>query len=160
MIDKLISDLAEKREMIVFQQGELEHLENHLSRIFGKRLEILRQFVKRAKEDAAQVEAQLKDAVLDLYKDGKIEKKPHAAVQVKQWTVLSYDPQEAFDHCLAHLPGALSMKKVAFEKVAKVAELDFVEIGKEDRVSIKTDLSAWLPHYGREGIARELDRPR
>lgn len=72
------------------------------------------------------------------------DKRVHPAVTVKVYTTLAYDPTDALDYARKHLPGALKLDKRAFEKVAKVAGLDFVEVDQEPRVTIARDLSQYI----------------
>ncbi|HUW15231.1 MAG TPA: hypothetical protein VM537_36290 [Anaerolineae bacterium] len=74
-----------------------------------------------------------------------VDGKPHPAITLKNFTVLQYTDSEAFDYCVEHLPGALKLQKSPFEKVAKVAKLPFVRITSEQRASIDSNLSAYLP---------------
>jgi len=71
-------------------------------------------------------------------------KKVHPAVTVKMYTTLAYDPADALEYAREHLHNALKLNKSAFEKVAKVADLDFVTIGQKPGATVAKDLSKYL----------------
>ena len=73
----------------------------------------------------------------------------HPAVTIKQYETIEYEDADAHKYCRKHFPSVLKLNRRAFEKIAKVADLDFVTFGSEPRATIKRDLSAWLP--GGEG---------
>jgi hypothetical protein len=96
---------------------------------------------------AHQMESETEDTVRTLaveFYNTTGDKAAHDAVTVRVYTTLTYEPSEALDYCREHLPKALKLDKTAFEKVAKVADLDFVEIAEEPRATIAQDLSAYL----------------
>jgi hypothetical protein len=73
--------------------------------------------------------------------------KPAEGVQIKEFTKVVYAPNLALDWCRAHAPKYLQLDTKAFEKAAPVLK-DLgapVELTKEPRLQIATDLSAWLP---------------
>lgn len=72
------------------------------------------------------------------------DKKVHPAVTVKMYTILTYDSADALEYAREHLPGALKLVTRAFEKAAKVLDLDFVAINQEPRADIAKDLSKYL----------------
>ena len=73
------------------------------------------------------------------------DKHPHPAVGIRVKTVFYYDPDKALAHCIASdIPGALSLKKSAFEKVASVTKPDFVTVSQVVHATIASDLSPWL----------------
>ena len=70
-------------------------------------------------------------------------KSPHPAIVIKMYAVLYYASLDAHAYACQHLPKALKLDVKAFEKVAKVANLDFVTISEEPRATIARDLSAY-----------------
>ena len=70
-------------------------------------------------------------------------KSPHPAIVIKMYAVLYYASLDAHAYACQHLPKALRLDVKAFEKVAKVASLDFVTISEEPRATIARDLSAY-----------------
>jgi hypothetical protein len=72
--------------------------------------------------------------------------KPAEGIQIKEFSKVVYAPNLALDWCRAHAPKYLQLDTKAFEKAASVLR-DLgapVELVREPRVSIATDLSAWL----------------
>lgn len=101
-----------------------------------------------AKELQDQLAEDIKAGALDEYATTG-DKKPHPAVQVKLFSKLQYDEQQAYEYCLDSLPQALKLDKRTFEQyakgVAKVAPVAFVETVFEPRAQIASDLSEYLP---------------
>jgi hypothetical protein len=82
------------------------------------------------------------EATLD-YLDNGI--KDLGGVQIKNFTVLEYDEQEAVNYCLEHQHATLlKLDKRGFEKVAKELRPEFVRIEEVARAQIATDLSDYL----------------
>ena len=108
----------------------------------GKDLEALRMAAKLASVVETRLAEQAKAAAESAY-IATGDKKPHPAITLKSYTVLDYDETAAFDYAIQHLPGALKFSKAPFEKVAKVAALDFVTISTEMRPTIAKDLSEY-----------------
>ncbi|MFA5714430.1 MAG: hypothetical protein WC998_01650 [Candidatus Paceibacterota bacterium] len=112
--------------------------------------EPLWQKVQSFKTDAAMVgelvsklETEIRnEATLD-YLDNGI--KDLGGVQIKNFTVLEYDEQEAVNYCLEHQHATLlKLDKRGFEKVAKELRPEFVRIEEVARAQIATDLSDYL----------------
>ncbi len=76
--------------------------------------------------------------------------RPAEGVQVKLFSKVEYAPNLALDWCIAHATKYLQLDTRAFEKAAPVLK-DLgapVTLTREPRVSIGTDLSAWLTSEG------------
>lgn len=74
------------------------------------------------------------------------EYKPADGVQIKEFSKVVYEPGPALAWCLAHATKYLVLDTKPFEKAASVLK-DLgapVELTKEARVTLATDLSAWL----------------
>ena len=108
----------------------------------GKDLEALRMAAKLATVVETRAEKHARATAESAYKVTG-DKKPHPAITLKEYTVLDYNEAVAFDYAIRHLPGALKFNKTPFEKVAKVAALDFVTIATEMRPTIASDLSEY-----------------
>ena len=108
----------------------------------GKALQTIRDRLGELAALETEAEKATRDAAIVAY-DSTAEKKPHPAITIKSYTVLDYDDAVAFDYAIQHLPGALKFNKTPFEKVAKVAALDFVTISTEMRPTIASDLSEY-----------------
>jgi hypothetical protein len=94
------------------------------------------------KSNIATVEERLRQEALEYARDTGQTKTQ--SFHVKTFKRLTYDPQTAINWCAASLPGALSLNKTQFEKVASSGLLDFVTIEEEQRTTIASDLSSYL----------------
>jgi len=76
--------------------------------------------------------------------------KPAGGVQIKEFSKVVYAPNLALDWCIAHATKYLQLDTKAFEKAASVLR-DLgapVELTKEARAQIATNLSAWIQRPG------------
>jgi len=71
------------------------------------------------------------------------EKRPGPGVEVKEFLVLSYAEQDAFNWAKQH-GLALKLDEKAFKRIAEVNTPDFVTIKREPRASIASDLEKAL----------------
>ena len=134
-MENLVNHLAQARKIKQEYEGELAELNAEIAERYGKRSKRIMSLLSVAKADVEDAEQTVREAALALYhRDGS--KKPHEAVQVKMYTTLTYDPDDAIGYCIKALPDALKLDKRIFEKVAKVALPDFVTIETEPRASI------------------------
>ena len=107
-----------------------------------KMLQDVQGYLATARADVETQEHRVRWEALEAYnKTGN--KKPHPAVAIKMYAVLYYASLDAHAYACQHLPKALRLDVKAFEKVAKVANLDFVTISEEPRATIARDLSAY-----------------
>jgi len=111
--------------------------------VLGQQIDRAKRLLNVAREDATDAEDRVRDVALEAYEHTQ-DKQPHPAVKVVMSTVLTYLNDHALVYCRTHLPQALRLDKRKFEKVAKVAELDFVDITTEPATRISRDLSQWL----------------
>ena len=144
-MNEAVTYLAKCRQYEAEDKAAVERIEAAIRAEYGKMLDDARHLLGVAKADVADAEDDVRKLSLAAYVEGgKSDKKPHPAVQIKTYTVLEYDEGDALDYCREHLPNALKLDKRAFEKVAKVAEPEFVAVKDEDRATIARDLSEWL----------------
>lgn len=141
-LGKLVGSLAVVRDAIARMKEAVKVLEEELAQTpAAKRLAACRvELTNRKAEEDILTGAVKLTALRATLVDGK----PHPAVTLKNFTVLVYNEEQAFDYCVAHLPGALKLQKSPFEKVAKVAKLPFVRITSEQRASIDSNLTAYI----------------
>ena len=83
-------------------------------------------------------ETKLRDLTLQAYAETG-NKAPALGVGIRERTVLTYDGKIAFDWAKSHKM-ALQLDKKAFEKIAKVSDLDFVDVTTEPIATIATNL--------------------
>jgi hypothetical protein len=82
------------------------------------------------------------------------EYKPADGVQIKEFTRAVYKPEDAWEWCAEHALKYLVLDIKAFENAASLLRYlgAPVELTKEARVTIATDLGAWLPTEQMEGL--------
>jgi len=91
-----------------------------------------------ASENMTEAEAKLRELTLQAYAETG-DKAPAPGVGIRERTVLTYDGKVAFDWAKSHKM-ALQLDKKAFEKIAKVSDLDFVDVATEPIATIATTL--------------------
>ncbi len=143
-LSEAVERLASARATEAHEKEALATVEAVVQEKFGKALTKARLCLQTARTEETDASADVRRLSVEKHEGGR-EAELHPAATIIMATVLYYDGAKAIDHCRKHLPGALSLKKRDFEKVAKVANLDFVKIRKESRVRIARDLSEWLP---------------
>ena len=146
-MQELIERLAQARQIEMQYDDELEALESEIEALIKerydselRRVQLLRE---TAKADVADAEARVRAAALDAFAETG-DKRPHPAVGIREMTRLYYYDSDAFSYCVEHLTTALKMDRRKFEKVAKAAELEFVDILKEPQATIARDLRAYV----------------
>lgn len=73
------------------------------------------------------------------------DRKPVSGVQIKEFTTIEIlDEKKAKVWAADNAPDTLTLSASKFNKVAKVLNLDFVEIGKEYKAQVASDLSEYL----------------
>lgn len=139
-----IIGLHEAREKVLDLKHTAETLEQMIADSdIGKELAEVRGWLKDAQQTQARMENEVREwAITAFLTTG--DKKPHPAVQIKEYTVLTYDDGQALTYSREHIPNAVKLDKRAFEKAAAALALDFVQIATEPRATIATDLSKYL----------------
>lgn len=143
-MNELIQKLAVERTVIEYIRARIETAKFRLAETdegrFLANLEISLSVIRTA---ATDMEDAIRAEALAVYAaDGN--KRPHAAISIKEFKVMEYDPKVAVTYCLTHLPGALKLNPTIFEKIAKVVQPDFVTERTEARAQIAMDLSAYM----------------
>lgn len=142
-MESLIKHLAQARKIQQEYKAELDELNAEIVERYGKRSKRIMSLLATAKADVKDAERDVREAAVAAHHhDGS--KKPHEAVQVKMYTTLAYEPDDAIEYCIKALPNALKLDKRAFEKVAKVARPNFCDIRQEPRTTIARDLEKYL----------------
>ena len=146
-MDVLIRTLAQARQSEAAHKETLRRLNDDAAEfvksLYGDDLDRINAALSEAQALTKSAEAAVRETALNSYSENG-DKHPHAAVAIKVYARLGYDPKTAHAYCTQHLAGALKMEKRKFEKVARVAELDFVTIIDEPQATITRDLSAYL----------------
>jgi hypothetical protein len=98
------------------------------------------------RKQVEELEAEVRAAAEDHFK-ATGEKRPVAGIEVKEFTVVSYDAAKALEW--ARGAGvALSLNKGEFEKIAKTGSLPFVTISTEPRCTIAQKLTIEVDDAG------------
>ena len=144
MEDK-IKELALLRKDIDYARRVLGETELRLwGTEIGNQVFAMRTVVKNLVDEADAVRDQLNSEALRAYANDS-NKHPHPAVTVKENKKLSYKPDEAIAWALGlEQMDMVSLNKTAFEKAAKVLDLDFVKKYTEPSVTVSTDLSSYI----------------
>jgi len=145
-LEDALRELAEAREQLVIAK---EHTAEHLKRV--KAMTVYQELataqdsernLKLAIEDA---EAKVRNLALAEHALSG-DTKPAEGVLVKLFGKVVYEPQDIWSWCIVNAPKYLQLDIKAFEKAAPVLR-DLgapVELTKEARVQIATDLNVWL----------------
>ena len=136
-LEQLIGDVAASRAALVRVSAWL--YEQRVSWEASVADSIVREYAlaEQVKED----EAALRAATLEAYRETG-NKKPHEGVAVRIITKLNYEPEEAVAWAMQHRhTDLLALNKSAFEAVARVLKLDFVDIEEEPQATISTTLA-------------------
>lgn len=143
-MNKAIARLAYTRHVVAERETMLAEaeIELHASPLWA-RFEDRQESLQRAKGKRTEAEINVRIRALAAYGETG-DKTPHPAVKIKMFTVLDYLSYDALDYAREHLPKVLKLHKQAFEKAARVLELDFVAITQEPRATIARDLSEYL----------------
>jgi len=156
-LDELLQDLARCRHSVETQKAYIEAIQEEIDAAFGARLTVARERLLRAQVKLTDCDQVVRDRAVQTFQQTG-DKKPSAAVQIKEYTVLVYDEDVALEFCRTSMPDVLKLDKRLFEKVARTLkelpvakpDLDFVTVTVEPRASIASDLSAWLPQKGED----------
>jgi hypothetical protein len=137
---------------LVRQVAELRRRRDQLNAKLAERRAAFFESIKPLTDEAGQLgsecasaEAMLRASALAHYEQTE-ETRPTAGVQVKLYTHLDYDREEADkwtrERGLARIPE--QMNRVAFERIAKATPIPFVVKKQVPRVTIATDLEKAL----------------
>jgi len=141
-----LRELAEARkQMIIAKEWTAEHLKRVKAMTAYQELATAQDSernLKLAIEDAESTVREL--ALAEHALSGNV--RPAEGVQVKLFGKVVYEPQDVWSWCIVNAHKYLQLDVKAFEKAAPVLR-DLgapVELTKEARVQIATDLSVWL----------------
>ena len=108
-------------------------------------LKSLQQRIRNVEDDTEKIEIHIKNnAQQEFVSSGLKNTKPYDGIQIKKFSVVPIlDDKSAIKWAAINAPQVLSLKKAPFNKIAKVLDLDFVEINDEWRAQIASDLSQY-----------------
>ena len=133
-LEEQIKVVAEARQ----RAAELKNLRELLLEEWTKANRDLLDKLTQTGAEVAEVEAKLRELTLQAYAETG-NKAPAPGVGIRERTVLTYDGKVAFDWAKAHKM-ALKLDTSAFEKIAKISDLDFVAVTTEPIATIATTL--------------------
>jgi hypothetical protein len=143
-IGELVRWLAVSRHMQANAQAKIKEIEDRIAQSEdGLLLAEMRDIAAQFKAAEAQEYAELCAMALDVY-EATGDTGPHPAVKIKLFTTTRYDPIEARTWAAQHMNNLLVLDAKGFEKVAKVAELAFVQIETEPKPTVSSDLTKYL----------------
>ena len=138
-IQEIAAEVAEKRQKL----QELADAYNAKKRQFETTWAELAGDVSAAADEVKDAESRLRDAGLVAYAADPSTKKLPCGLGVRVTSKLDYDPSTAFVWAVSHKM-CLSLDSRAFEKVAKVTPLDFVETVEIVTVTLPSDSAKLL----------------
>jgi hypothetical protein len=139
-LPSLVQQLAREREIVAEYRARIEEIEAEIEASpLGQALAHERAFLATALEGAALTDEDIRRTAVRAYEvDG--DKRPHPGIGIRVMTRVEYDEAEALEHCRAHLPEALVLKRRTFEKVARLVPPSFVTLRQEPQATIATKL--------------------
>lgn len=139
-----LKELATLREDLEKANKFVEEVEEELKKTpIYQALETYKEMQAGVKKQIDEVTARIKEQALEEY-DGE-NKKPYSGVEIRNFTIVNVlDEKQAKVWAAENAPSTLNISKSKFEKVVKVLELDFIELGEENRVYLASDLSEYL----------------
>jgi len=151
MLDEKVSELANVRKDLEFAKKNLAEMESRMmSTSIGEQVLAMQMAVKFLAEQEKSIRDQLDSVALQIYANEN-DKHPHGAVTIKENNRLVYYPPDAIQWALKlEQMEMINLNKTAFEKAAKVLDLEFVEKRKEPSVAVSSDLSAYIETTGVE----------
>jgi hypothetical protein len=144
IVEQYAADLAAVRGRKAQLKEQLADLTEQLAALPPyQALQAVSEELKRLNEMADDLEGNLRRAALEWAQETSQTK--HPAFTVKNYQVARYDPAAALDWCYQHFREALTVDAKRFEKAAQALKPAFVTLEVEQRVSIASDLSGYLP---------------
>ena len=139
LLAKQRSDLEVARGVVTHYQEQLEQTEEHQT--LQKAMEI----ASNLRSDIHNIEEAIKSLIYGEFVSSGLENtKPYDGIQIKKFKVVHIlDERTAILWAATNAPQVLSLKKAPFNKIAKVLDLEFVEIDDEYRAQIASDLSMY-----------------
>jgi hypothetical protein len=132
------------------RQGEVDSKIKQARTAFLENIKPLTEEAEQLNSECVSAEAMLRESALARYEQTK-ETRPTAGVQVAVYKEPVYDPQKADEwsreHKIARIPERVipeQLDRKAFERIARLTSLDFVEWKEGPRVRIATDLEKAL----------------
>lgn len=142
-IEGKIKALALGRKAVADYKAEIKLLEEtQANSQLGRQIKTLKELLTMASRETSEAEETVRSLAVEIY-TATNDKQPHPAVKVILQTALAYEEEAALNYSREHLPQALKLNRAAFEKAAKVLDLDFVEVGLQPAARIDSDLSAY-----------------
>lgn len=146
----LVQEVAKARSMMDSYEKDADILRTSIAQTIESQMldELTRNTMPMVAARVYELEALLKQGALRYFAETE-DKHPTPGVDIKVFTELEYDKSLALDYCREHLPSALKLDSVKFERVAKVlAEeplLSFVKQHETPRAEIRRDLGILAP---------------
>jgi hypothetical protein len=145
MEDKL-KDLANKRIQIAEYKARVKDAETQLQQFQPFiHLQNMKDYLKGLEKEEDRLKVTIKQDTETKFRGKEKEnKKPYDGLEFERFKVVRIlDEREAKKWAATNAPQTLSIEKAPFNKVAKVLELEFIEIYNEWRAQIASDLSMY-----------------
>jgi len=126
-INDAITNLAQSRRELDDERSAWDALQDEINDRFGDRVAMIDKQLRDAKSKVAEGESVVRTTALAMF-DGE-DKHPHAAVTIKVYTVVEYNPDAAKEFAIRFMQDALQLDKRTFEKNTKVLmDMDLGEV--------------------------------
>ena len=144
-IDTLVANAASIQREIDNVSGQLQEIREVVERIpVVQQLNELSSRLSRLRKEYEQLRESIRQQCVAVYKETG-EKRPHPAAEIRMYTNIIYDEKDAVAFCMERLPEALRVDKRQFKAfVLNVTAPDFVQVEKEPRCFLATDLSLFI----------------
>lgn len=145
IFDRAVAHLANARQRTQARAARIKKLEEEIAKTeMGKWLADERAALDAEKTAEEEARAELDGLAIERYNDSG-DKRPHPAVQIKEYTTYSYDERKAFEWAKDNLPGALSLNRRVFDKtIPIIGAPEFVIPSVSPKVTVATDLSQYI----------------
>jgi len=146
-VDKEIQELAVMRLRVIRREETIDNLRQSLKKTpLGKSLALNEAALQSEKDALNEAERDVRANVEEYFRNtGDLN--AHPAVTIQQRTVLEYDEKEAITwaESVDEKMVKKALVKTIFNKTAKALKPDCVEIKKEPRATVASDLMPYVP---------------
>ena len=138
-LEDFAQNVVDARQKLAKLKEEQAAIERQIQAQFGKALGRVDTEIHYANKSIKAAEETLRQVARATWRETG-NKRPHQGVEIRVYKALSYDQETAKAYAMEHLPQVVKLDKRAFEKVAKVLDLDFVTIHDDPKVFISKSL--------------------
>jgi hypothetical protein len=145
-MENKLKELAQQKIAIAEYKAKVKDAETTLQQYQPFiHLQNMKDHLKEIEKEMDSLVGQIKNEIeKEFVHTGLENTKPYEGIHIKKYQqVRILDEVEAKEWAAENAPQTLTLKKAPFNKIAKVLELDFVEVYSEWRATIASDLSMY-----------------